>query len=222
MTHYANPQTVGLSGEHVEFDYTAEGAGSNSGGPFVATLYHADGTTDVWKTFCVESGKGGDETLYLDTVYKVASTNPHVAEATGNYVTDAAKWLYYQSLHSPSLLAGYTGDLSSESCLQEAIWHGVWLHGTTTPLKTSFHGLAVTWFDAAVAATAGEQWADADLVQVLNPASLKYRGKGDQVQSVLYEIRGDSPLSNPEPSTLILLGAAAAVGLLACAWPRRQ
>jgi hypothetical protein len=217
IIHYADPQVVGINGEKIVINYTTEGHGANSGGPFQATLKHADKTTNVWQTFCVEAGNG-KEVISLGSTYKVWSVDLNVASNTGNFVTDAAKWLYFQSLHNPSLLEGYTpGNLTSDSFLQEAIWHGVWLKNTHTPLNTHFTGSAVTWFNAAVdAVTAG--WADANLVWVMNPVNLKYKGRGSQAQSLLYETTIIQDV--PEPSTLVLLGAGA-LSLLACAWRGR-
>ena len=212
ITHYADPLVVGFFGESVKFNYTTEGVGSNSGGPFTATLYHSNGTQDVWQTFCVEAGAGSAESIQMGTTYKVWSTDLHVASDTGNYVTDAAKWLYFQSLHDPSLLAGYVpGSIASDSYLQEAIWHGV-LASNNHPLNTPFSGNAVTWFNAAAAATAGGTWADADLVRVLNPASSYYFGYGAQAQSQLYET---CPIPVSEPSTCVLL-ALSSFGLFIC------
>ena len=213
VSHYANPQV----GEQIILNYTTEGAGWNSGGPFTATLFHANNTQDVWTTFCVEAGQS-DEDFNPGQTYQVLSTNLNVASDTGNYVTDAAKWLYYQSLHDPSLLVGYIpGDINSDSELQEAIWHGVLAGGVSgSPLDTNYDATAQTWFNAAAAATVGGAWADANLVRVINPAALDYSG-GPQAQSQLYEtVPYPDPV--PEPSTIVLLGIIA-IGLLACAWP---
>ena len=216
LSHYANPLAVGVDGEQVTLNYTGEGAGWNSGGPFVGTLYHADGTTDVWKTFCVEAD-GGEENFSPGATYKVWSTDLHTTAATGNYVTDAAKWLYYVSLHDTSQLDGYTGDLASDSYLQEAIWHGVWLSGTTTPLNMAFDEPAVTWFNKAVTETEGGKWAEADLVRVIDPADLGYTGTGTQAQSQLYEV---DLYPVPEPSSLIVLSLGV-LGLVGYARRRR-
>jgi hypothetical protein len=217
ITHCANPLVVGLNGEHIQLNFTSEGAGWNSGGPFTATLYHADNTKDVWQTFCVEAGPGGDEEFSPGQTYKVWKTDLHVATATMNYVTDAAKWLYYESLHNPSLLAGYVpGDITSDSYLQEAIWHGV-LKVDNTPLSTPFSGNAVTWFNAAAAATAGGIWADANSVRVISPAVLEYTSTGDQAQSQLYEV---CTVPVPEPFTPISF-AIGIFALLMYAWQRR-
>jgi hypothetical protein len=198
LSHYANPAV----GELVKFNYTTEGQGDNSGGPFVGTLTHANNTTDVWKTFCVEAD-GGEEVFDPNTTYKVWSVDLHYASATGNYVTDVAKWLYYQSLHDPNSLAGYIpNDISSDSYLQEAIWQGVLLGGPSGPaLGTPCTGPAVTWYDKAVGEVA-KGWSDADLVWVINPADVNY-SDGPQAQSQLYE-RESEPV--PEPATLLLLG----------------
>ena len=180
LTHLANPQP----GDMIVLNYTSEGAGSYSGGPFLATVTHADNTTDIWKTFCVEAD-GGEEDFYPGTTYQVWSTDLHVAAATGNYVTDAAKWLYYQSLHDSDALPSYVpDDISSDSYLQEAIWHGVLLSGTNTPLNMPYEGPAVTWYELAAAAVAAG-WADADLVRVVNPADLGYSGTGASPKSII-------------------------------------
>jgi len=212
LMHYANPQ----QGAHVVLNYTSEGAGGDSGGPFQATLYDAyNNPTDVWKTFCVEAD-GGEEDFSPGTTYQVWSTDPHVAAATGNYVTNEAKWLYYQSLHHPESLVGYTPDnIDSDTVLQQAIWHGV-LHNNN-PLNITYSDLAATWYNAAAAAVATPAGlADADLVRVINPADLEYTGTGVQAQSQLYET---TIYDIPEPSTIVLLGMWA-LGLLAYA--RRQ
>jgi hypothetical protein len=208
--HYANPLVEGVNGEAVVFDYIPdEGAGASRGGPFMGTLYHADNTTNVWKTFCVEAD-GGEEDFNPGSTYKVWSTTPNVAKVTLNYITDEAKWLYYQSLHDPSLLVGYTGDLTSDNYLQQAIWHGV-LKSDSTPLDMPFDATAQTWFAAAQAAVVN--WDGADLVRVMNPADPGYDGsEGPQRQSMLYEV--------PEPSSFVLLGIAS-VGLFAGVWRRR-
>jgi hypothetical protein len=125
--HYANPSVS----ENVVFTLTSEGTSPDAGGPFQGTLSHEGGSSDVWKTFCVEADgdDGGAEYFSLGTMYKVWNVDLHTATGTGNYVTDAAKWLYYQSLHDPDQLENYTADLAHDVLLQRAIWHGIWLQG---------------------------------------------------------------------------------------------
>lgn len=173
-------------------------------------LFHSDNTRDVWQTFCVEAGHGSSEDITLGVTYEVMSTDLHIASDTGDYVTDAAKWLYYQSLHNSSALAGYVpGNIVSDSYLQEAIWHGV-PKSNNPPLDTPFAGVAVTWFNAAAFATAGGSWANANQVRGLNPARSTCKGT-QPGQSQLYEV--SSTTSVPEPSTFVL-SVVAVIGRL--------
>lgn len=225
--HYADP-VPGI--DKVMFTTSDEGMAANRGGPFIGTLYGSDGVTvkDVWKTFCVEAD-GAMETFSPGTRYNVLGTDLHVATATGNYVTDAAKWLYYQSLHNPSALAGYVpGTLASDTLLQEAIWHGVVkISGGGSLLGSDYNlytgSLAETWFGAAAQATTGlasgwtvsdlvigHQWADADMVWVINPGA----SASSQSQSMLYE--------TPEPATLVVWSVLGVGGWLGIRMRRRR
>ena len=210
VIHYANPSV----GEPVVINYSPEGVSPDSGGPFLAALYPTAGGTQQWTTFCVEAD-GHVEYFTPGATYQVYGTDPHVAPFTGNYVTDEAKWLYYQSLHDPAALAGYiSADLASDVDLQEAIWHGVLGGGIGgSPLSTPYDATAATWYDAAVTAvTAG--WADADSVRVITLTD----GNGSPAQSQLYETQ---PSLVPEPSMFILFGTGV-VGLLVLVRRKRR
>jgi hypothetical protein len=79
-------------------------------------------------------------------------------------------------------------------------------------------GLDKTWYDAAVEATADGEWAEANLVWVMNPADTTYTAQNEidkvpQAQSMLYEV--------PEPGALALL-ATGVSSVLATAWIRRR
>ena len=109
-------------GDQVVLNVAADG-GVNYGGPFIGTLYPASGPSPSWTTFCVEAD-GYDVTFNPGQTYYVGGTSLNTA-SNGNYVTDAAKWLYYQSQADPSALSvlGYVpSSLPSDSDLQEAIW----------------------------------------------------------------------------------------------------
>jgi hypothetical protein len=194
---FANPQVnniVWLSTENV---------GGNSGGPFTGHLglsYPNSGAT--WDTFCVEAD-GSLEYFAPNTNYTVLNTSANTATGTGNYVTNAAKWLYW--MYGTNQLANYTNSYNDKTSLQEAIWHGVLGGGINgSSLNMTFDTTAQTWFAAAVTATGetwsgnkltleGTTWADADLVRVMNPG---YYSGITEAQSQLYAI--------PEPASLIV------------------
>jgi hypothetical protein len=211
ITHYANPYV----GQKVVFNYAPD-PGGNSGGPFVGTLYNPVAT---WTTFCVEADDH-DELFTPDAQYVVNNISPTTATASGNYVTDEAKWLYYESLHDPSQLPGYVpGNSSSDTELQEAIWAGVLGGGSSgkqlsdpsnsspTPLDPIIAG---GWYaDAVTAVTKYPDGPWVTSVWVLNPDTSTNPEDSPQVQSMLYEVV-------PEPATMIvwsLLGAASWLGM---------
>ncbi len=118
---FANPQV----GEQVVF---TGGNGVNDGGPFLGTL--SDGST--WSTFCVEAD-GSVEWFVPGAQYNVLSTNAVTATASGNTVTNEAKWLYWQYGTNPSAITAvvdgvvhtYDDSNLAKAELQEAIWKGV-------------------------------------------------------------------------------------------------
>jgi hypothetical protein len=184
------------------------GTGVNHGGPFIGTLM---GTTR-WKTYCVEAGDYS-EAMDFEVNYAVESIGLHTANNTRNYITNAAKWLYYQANHKPSSLANYSDTMPNKYLLQEAIWHAILGGGISgSSLDKAFETTAQTWFNAAVTAT-GETWNGnqmtsegsnsdcANSVYVLNIVT----SSGTAVQSVLFEI--------PEPGAFLVWG-----GLAAASW----
>ncbi len=120
-------------GNVVEFYPTSPGGG-NGGGPFLGKI-----GADTWRTFCVEAD-GGLETINLEptgTVYKVRSISANVAAATGNVVTQAAKFLYYAYGHG--MLTGsvptYTDTSANNTALQLAICSLVIKRAPTAPIN---------------------------------------------------------------------------------------
>jgi hypothetical protein len=197
------------------------------GGPFVATLWSGSpGYTtqgSQWTTFCVELS----ETISLNsTKYDVIGHGNQVT-ASGNTVSDEARWLYYESRHNPSLLtkAGggyYSAAIGQDNAdLQNAIWFGVdpgpW---PADPLGSnpnlvpwsSLSANAKAWYGLAQAgitvapAVPGGEWFT---VLVLNPG--KDNTSGAQNQSCLYENTENAVV--PEPASLLIwtvVGAGAA------------
>ncbi len=198
--------------------------GDNDGGPFYAEL-----TTkgEAWKTFCVEADHHVEyfypHSSFPDPIYsyKVGSVSSDTATLTQNFVTDAAKFLYYWAVTDPAVLGGlYTpGDSVSESAMQLAIWHGVQNPtDPATPLDTPWNPLAPasggTKLEAeeALAARlfslAPQSWDYAYCVGVVNPVMT---ADGSSGQSMLY-VAADVP----EPTTVIVwsvLGVAGAIAL---------
>ena len=194
------------------------------GGPVLGKL----NTGATWTTFCVEAD-GGDESIALDHPYKVSSLDPHVAINTNNYVTDQAKWLYWEYGNGmlPDKLA--SGEKWTGTDLQVAIWHGVWAHGdVATPLDMftdpactlsaydndqaaqDLYNLASNAFILSEGITRDPlAQIKADSIWVLNPAD-----GNTQAQSMLYEV--------PEPATMIVWTLLGIAGWLATmVWRRR-
>ncbi len=220
---FANPEF----GQSVVFSSVPGGAG-NGGGPFQGKLNNDSST--IWNTFCIEAGNPAEsESLVLGKTYKVLSTTSSSATATGNIVTDAAKWLYWQYGVNQEAITGtytyttywwgkkttttttytYSDSYKDRTSLQEAIWHGV-QNSEGESLGTSMSDAARAWYSTAVAAVAADP--DAwflDCVFVLNPGTSSSRcGSSSQAQSVLYA----NTSSVPEPATMVvwsLLGLAA-------------
>jgi hypothetical protein len=167
-------------------------------------------------SFCVEAGTG-DQVFYLGAPYTVFSVTPEYAVNTGNLITNAAKWVYYQAVNNTHALAGYTGDVISNSEVQEAIWLGV-LHpnskGAIYYAGQYYEGLgepadavATAWYNQAVAATTDTSWsgyaqamAEASTIGILNP----YNCAG-HAQSQLFQV-----YQNPEPASLLVWSGLAA------------
>ena len=125
-SHYA-PAYVN---EGVSFNYGELGACGNQGGPFIGTL--ASGIQ--WRTYCVEAD-GGDETFGPNNPYFVESIYENSCVASKNYVSDAAKWLYYEAPRGG--LAGWSLTQPTEEELQEAIWHDTWRVATSAEISNN-------------------------------------------------------------------------------------
>ena len=202
-----------ITGEQVVLNVAPDG-GVNSGGPFIGTLYPASGPSQSWTTFCVQAD-GYDVTFNPGQTYYVGNTDLNFA-SNGNYVTDAAKWLYYESQAAPSAIPGYIpGTLPSDSDLQEAIWLEVQGGGVGGPNLGSAgtqDANTAAWVAAANTAVSNG-WAEADQVQVLWLVD----GSNNPAQNQLYVTAPTIPV--PEPSTLVLLGFGAVSFLF---WRRRR
>lgn len=213
---FANPQV----GDTVYF--STENAGDNSGGPFTGHLGSVN-----WSTFCVEAD-GCDEYFSPNTLYTVLNTSAAKATGTGNFVTNAAKWLYWMYGTNQAAITGmidattytYNNDLVDDrTSLQEAIWHGV-LQGygnTGQPLSTLMDNAAWAWYDTALAAIGGVGELDDPnnpiygLVRVVNPG---YYSGQTEAQSQLYAI--------PEPASLFVWSLFMAGGSCLGMWVWRR
>ncbi|MGQ9638327.1 MAG: PEP-CTERM sorting domain-containing protein [Thermodesulfobacteriota bacterium] len=142
-------------------------------------------------TFCVEL----DEYVSLGPPYYVADVSDDVAWAggrntnSGDPLSDATKWLYYQYLSGNS-------SYQNVQALQLAIWYLEEEYSDKTNFDWSYWGETGTTASGYVANSSGQTTtADIRALDLRNAS-------GGQVQSYLIMV--------PEPTTLIMLG----VGLL--------
>ena len=218
-------QVQALVGNTVKFSDTANRA-TNGGGPFLGNI-----AGDTWRTFCVEAD-GGSENVSLGATYYVVGTSPNTATATGNTITEAAKFLYYAYGHDLLTLgnsgAAYSDTSTNNNSLQQAIWslvvkmsagNGINDYSDSYTGVTETYWLqvgalsadAATWRSFAIAAVTGANatanLALADRIRVINPDDT-YPASGAQAQSMLYEIV-------PEPASIVVwsLLAGGAAGL---------
>jgi hypothetical protein len=210
-------------GNSVTIDYAPQWQAHNpaAGGPFQMTSGNS-----VWTTFCVESD-GATEYFNPGSTYTILGIDSHVATNTGNYITDAAKWLYYQLGHSPSSVLAISDSSFSDLCsLQSAIWFltNKKPNSTTSasPLPGDANHLAVGLDSTAVRlvglaeaqnfSSSSEAKAQADRIWVINPG---YYGN-NEAQSMLFE-------AVPEPASVaVWASVTGAVGLMLVRRRRRQ
>jgi hypothetical protein len=211
-----------VPGDNVVFADTPGRVGN--GGPFLGTL---NGSSQ-WYTFCVEAD-GGEENLSFGTPYKVVGTSDFTATATGNTVTNAAKFLYYAYGHDllTTLLGTYTNTGVDNGSVQDAIWSltvktsaglgpndytnaysnatNYWLNiGTLSADASALRAAAI--LAVTTDANAATFLADAARIQVLNPADTFPPAPGEQRQSVLYEV--------PEAATIAIWSGLGVIGLV--------
>ena len=140
----------------------------------------------------------GDVTFNPGNWYHVGATDAREGFGSHNYITDEAKWLYYQFGNDLSQLdKGNESPFTAASLqdgydLQQAIWHGVLLAdqggGYYGPgsLNTSFDLVAQALYADAVTALTGANaaiaQAEADEVRVLSPMD----ANGNYAQAQLY------------------------------------
>jgi hypothetical protein len=242
ISHYITP-IVGDRVSFVDSTLAVQGAvnGPGGGGPFVGQLFDSTGaslTPGLWTTFCVELSESISLTNLNSPTYDVVKVSAadglfgDTVTASGNIVTEEARWLYYQSLHNPGLLSGYSaGSGADNTALQDAIWHAV-QNPINTSIFPSISGDALTWWTAANTVVTGSPltrpWLN---VQVLNPGKYKRIGgvvqtdiNGDpiieaQYQSMLYE--NSLGEVTPEPASLIVWSVLSA-GVAGMALIRRR
>jgi hypothetical protein len=232
LTHYAEPVPAS---QVVEFNYptSSDGQGvaqgSTDGGPFTAQLYDAGtglASGADWTTFCVEAGNHV-EYFVPGTQYTFRITSGN-ATASGNLLTEKAKWLYYESLHNPGDLtyhgAAYTPTSQADNdALQEAIWHAV-ENPAGVPLQdVTDDDQAMVYYNEALSAVglssaeggSGELLGAWDDVEMINPypAPAGYTETGE-AQTMLFE---DTAYENPvpEPVSLIVWSVLGAAGMVA-------
>jgi hypothetical protein len=196
-----------FAGQKVKLDYaSSQWARSGSGGPFLATPQGGNS----FLTFCVEPAPFV-EYFQPGVTYTVYSMDPRVASLTGNTISEAGKWLYYQFRAGATLDlgGGTTLDLSSASnggIVQDVIW-----------AETSHNGSALRTFSADSDQGRLQTYvenhfvvAEADCVAVFNPGPGPAGYQGD-AQSMLCLV--------PEPTTFLVW--AGLFGLLVVARVRR-
>jgi hypothetical protein len=232
-----SPSTLPVAGDYIDFQSGSFRTGT--GGPFLGRLgstaaqLNSASNTNTWFTFCVESGtQSTTENITFNTDYRVASVSQYVAAATGNVVTDAARFLYYAYGHDmlgTALLpfAGYTGTAAQNADLQEVIWslivrgdrtslgvndystaypvngNDYWLAtGTLSALQTTLRNAAIA--AVTTAADAAANVAIAGRIMIVNPDNT-FPGDNAQAQSMLFEV--------PEPATIAVWSILGLLGI---------
>jgi hypothetical protein len=190
-----------------------------SGAPGVGTLASTSaglaGGTNTWNTFCVEAG-AGVEYIVPGTGYVVGSLSDTVASATGNIVTDAARYLYVA--YGSMALTG------TNAAFQDAIWSLVKVSSAGDTGINSYPALASGDYLFATAgagaslraaaitavttdANAAANQALAATVHIINPVTLNPNGTvNTNQQSFLYQV--------PEATTIVVWSVLGLIGLV--------
>jgi hypothetical protein len=178
--------------------------GGNSGGEFVATVYDNTGKNvlDSFITFCVER----DETFGTGTKYYVADVSTKVIQ--GGLDSNSSPSLSYGAAYlyrkfRDGTLYTNTNQLYNTTLNQTDLQLAIWaLEGEWSPASLAVGGNAKYWYELAkdTAVNLSSYWG----VLVINPLGYS---NGQPMAGDYHQ----SWLTVPEPSTLLLLGAALTV-----------
>jgi hypothetical protein len=195
-------------------DVSFSGSNPSNGGPFVGSIWSQESGGSVintWTTFCVEApaGAASGETINPNgTRYDAGVSSLYIANATGNRVSDAAKWLYYNYAYNPAAID--SANPINGNSLQQAIWSlvrntaGQFLNaqtGADTPLDT----VAAAYRAVALLNAGNGEGSTAGIfgqIRIMNPND--DGNDPDQRQSMLYQV--------PEASTIAVWSVLSLVG----------